>query len=166
MKTLIITLILVSISCAGTILAQPNTAVAPSGAQPAAAATDSTNAAPAADLEAPVIEKPAQRATGEVVPFISLGGDFPVMEAITNLAQQAGINYVLAPEMITNDVPVEVLRQPVGALRFENVTYRKALETHLAQKGLALGTRPDTHAVLLSFADDDHAPLEPEAGSI
>src|SRR3954471_14337428 len=155
MKTIIRTLVLVSICCAGKILAQTNTAVAPSGTDSAAAQTSKAAAAPAnaAPLETPAIQKPASKGTGEVVPFISLSGDLPVMEAVTNLAQQAGVNYVLAPEMITNDVPVDVLRQPVGAVRFENVTYRKALDTLLNQKGLALGTRAGTNAVLLAFKD-------------
>jgi hypothetical protein len=171
MKTIIRTLVLVSIACAGNILAQPNTAVAPSGTDSAAAQSTQAAAAPAnavpAQLETPVIEKPASAKTsGEVVPFITLSGEFPVMEAITNLAQQAGINYVLAPEMITNDVPVDVLRQPVGAVRFENVTYRKALDTLLAQKGLALGTRAGTNAVLLAFKDSHLTPIEPEGGDL
>src|SRR5436190_1860268 len=143
MKTIIRTLVLVGMCCAGKLPAQTNTAVAPSGTDSAAAQTNQAAAAPAnaaPQSEAP-IQKPAGKGSGEVVPFISLGGDFPVMEAITNLAQQAGVNYVLAPEMITNDVPVDVLRLPVGAVRFENVTYRKALDTLLSQKGLALGRR-------------------------
>ncbi len=168
MKTIIRTLVLVSICCAGKILAQTNTAVAPSGTDSAAAQTSKAAAAPAnaAPLETPAIQKPASKGTGEVVPFISLSGDLPVMEAVTNLAQQAGVNYVLAPEMITNDVPVDVLRQPVGAVRFENVTYRKALDTLLNQKGLALGTRSETNVVLLAFKDSKLTPLEPEGGDL
>jgi len=89
-----------------------------------------------------------------------------VMEAVTNLAQQAGVNYTLAPEMITNDVPVDVLRQPVGAVRFENITYRKALDTLLSQKGLALGTRAGSNGVLLASKDAKLTPLEPEGGDL
>jgi len=171
MKTIIRTLVLVSIGCAGTILAQTNTAVAPSGTDSAAAPTNQAAAATAnaaTQLESAQLQRPASsgKASGEVVPFISLGGDFPVMEAITNLAQQAGINYQLAPEMMTNDVPVDVLRQPVGAVRFENVTYRKALETLLSQKGLALGRRGNDNTILLAYKDSKLTPIEPEGGDL
>jgi Flp pilus assembly secretin CpaC len=130
-----------------------------------AAAAPATQAA-APELEPPLIQKPAAKTAGEVVPFISLGGDFPVMEAITNLAQQAGISYQLAPEMLTNDVPVEVLREPIGSTHFENITYRKALDTLLAQKGLVIGTRPGTAGYLLGFKDSKLTPIEPEGGDL
>ena len=47
MKTIIRTLVLVSIACAGNILAQTNTAVAPSGTDSAAAPSNQAAAAPA-----------------------------------------------------------------------------------------------------------------------
>jgi type II secretory pathway component GspD/PulD (secretin) len=169
MKTIIKSLVLSSICCAGTLLAQNNQVVAqtnePAPANAVQAAATPTNAA-APELDAPLVQKPAPRTASEVVPFISLGGDFPLMEAITNLAQQAGISYELAPEMMTNDVPVDVLRQPIGATRFENVTYRKALETLLNQKGLVLGKRAGSDALLLGFKDSQLVPMEPEGGDL
>lgn len=117
-------------------------------------------------IDAP-IEKPAPRAPGEVVPLISLGADFPLIDAVTNLAQQAGITYSIAPELLNDSgAPVDALLQPVGSVRFENTTYRSALDTLLAQKGFVLGTRAGSPAVLLARRDASIVPLEKEGGDL
>lgn len=88
------------------------------------------------------------------------------MEAVTNLAQQAGITYTLSPEVVsTNGLPVGVLTQAVGNVRFENVTARQALDTLLSQKGLVLGTRAGSKAPLLGTRDSNLVALE-EGGDL
>lgn len=88
------------------------------------------------------------------------------MDAVSSLAQQAGIVYVIAPELVTNGLPAPILRQPVGAVRFENVTARHALDQLLAQKGLVLGTRAGSSTILLGAKDSKLSPIEPEGGDL
>src|SRR5688572_22388467 len=96
MKTKAIMLVLASLGWAASLSAQA----------PATPPAASPQAAPAAaqELEPPLVQKPDTAAQGpEVVPLISFDAQFPVMEAVTNLAQQAGITYSLAPELISPD---------------------------------------------------------------
>ncbi|MGZ8898658.1 MAG: type II secretion system protein GspD [Limisphaerales bacterium] len=89
------------------------------------------------------------------------------MEAVTNLAQQAGISYSLAPEILSQDGSAAgVLTQAVGTVRYENVTARQALESLLTEKGLVLGTRPGSRAVVLGTRDSNLVALEPEGGDL
>jgi Flp pilus assembly secretin CpaC len=154
-------LVLASLSWAASLSAQapaaPATAVAPAAA-PAAAQ----------ELEPPLLQKPDSGAKSpEVVPLISFDAEFPVAEAVTNLAQQAGIAYTLAPEVLSKSGVVSgVLTQAVGTVRYENVTARQALETLLSEKGLVLGTRPGSRAAILGTRDSNLLPLEPEGGDL
>jgi hypothetical protein len=89
------------------------------------------------------------------------------MEAVTNLAQQAGITYSFAPEVLnTNGTPAGVLTQAVGSVRFENVTARQALDALLTQKGLVLGTRRGGTEALLGTRDSNLVPLAVEGGDL
>jgi Flp pilus assembly secretin CpaC len=102
-----------------------------------------------------------------VVPLISFDPQFPVLEAVTNLAKQAGITYSLAPEVVAESgSPSGVLTQAVGTVRYENVTARQALESLLSEKGLVLGTRPGSRAAVLGTRDSNLVPLEPEGGDL
>jgi len=161
MKTKAIMLVLASLGWAASLSAQ-----APATPPPAAA----PQAAPAAaqELEPPLVQKPDTAAQGpEVVPLISFDAQFPVMEAVTNLAQQAGIAYSLAPELISPDGSATgVLTQAVGVVRYENVTARQALESLLSEKGLVLGTRPNSRAAVLGTRESNLVPLEPEGGDL
>ena len=154
-------LVLASLSWAASLSAQapaaPATTVAPAAA-PAAAQ----------ELEPPLLQKPDSGAKSpEVVPLISFDAEFPVAEAVTNLAQQAGIAYTLAPEVLSKSGVVSgVLTQAVGTVRYENVTARQALETLLSEKGLVLGTRPGSRAAILGTRDSNLLPLEPEGGDL
>lgn len=164
MKTKAIMLVLASLSWAASLSAQAPTtppASTPAAAEPAAAA-------PAEELEPPLIQKPGtQAAAPEVLPLISFDAEYPVMEAVTNLAQQAGINYTLAPEVLsTNGLALGVLTQAVGNVRFENVTARQALDTLLSQKGLVLGTRTGSRAALLGTRESNLVALEAEGGDL
>jgi len=130
-----------------------------------AAAPGGTNqAAPTApaDAERPLIQKPAP----EVLPLISFDAEYPVMEAVTNLAQQAGIAYTLAPEMVTNSSYAAMITQSVGVVRFENVTARQALDSLLSQKGLVLGTRTGAESALLGARESGLTPIEREGGDL
>ena len=137
-------------------------------ATPSPAVAPQAQAAPAAELEPPLVQNPSTTAQApEVVPLISFDAEFPVMEAVTNLAQQAGISYSLAPELVSQDgSAAEVLTQPVGNVRYENVTARQALESLLSEKGLVLGTRPGSRAPVLGTRDSNLVPLEPEGGDL
>jgi Flp pilus assembly secretin CpaC len=100
------------------------------------------------------------------MPLISFDPEYPVIGAVTNLAQQAGISFSIDPDLITNGVPTTVLTQPVGPVRFENVTARKALESLLARKGLMLGTEPGGSNIILAAKGAKLAPIEPEGGDL
>ena len=153
------------------VLASLGWAASLSAQAPAAPAAPAAQAAPAAaqqELEPPLVQKPDTTPAGpEVVPLISFDPGFPVLEAVTNLAQQAGIAYSLAPEVVAeNGSPAGVLTQAVGTVRYENVTARQALETLLSEKGLVLGTRPGSRAAVLGTRDSNLVPLEPEGGDL
>ena len=154
MKTKIISSLMLILCCAKSVIAQnePPTTNAPSAAPGAAAVSE----APADALSA----------GGEVVPLISLHSEFPLIDAITNLAQQAGIEFQVAPELLTNGVPVPALREPVGMVQYEDVTYRTALDRLLAEKNLVLGTRPGTETLLLGTPESELTPIAPEGGDL
>jgi Flp pilus assembly secretin CpaC len=126
---------------------------------------------PAAELQPALIdeaplERPRRLTEPEVVPLISFDADFPLIDVLNNLAQQSGINFTIAPELITNGAPVELLRQPVGSVQFENVTARQALDNLLARKNLMLGTLPGGSMVYLGTLDSGMTPLEREGGDL
>lgn len=154
MKTKIISSLMLILCCAKSVIAQnePPTTNAPSAAPGAAAVSE----APADALSA----------GGEVVPLISLHSEFPLIDAITNLAQQAGIDFQVAPELLTNGVPVPALREPVGMVQYEDVTYRTALDRLLAEKNLVLGTRPGAETLLLGTPESELTPIAPEGGDL
>lgn len=125
-----------------------------------AAALSAQPASPSAELQ-PALVGQAQAAQaaaapaaadpgGDVLPFVALDADFPLFEALNNVAQNAGVSFTLAPELIgPNNTPADILRQPMGAFRVENVTARQALERLVNQKGLVLGTKPGSASVFL-----------------
>ena len=157
-------LVLASLGWAASLSAQaPAAPAAPAAAPQAAPATAAQQ-----ELEPPLVQKPDTAPAGpEVVPLISFDPQFPVLEAVTNLAQQAGIAYSLAPEVVAeNGSPSGVLTQAVGTVRYENVTARQALESLLTEKGLVIGTRPGSRAAVLGTRDSNLVPLEPEGGDL
>jgi general secretion pathway protein D len=169
MKTKAIMLVVAGLGWVASLAAQAQT---PPSATSKAVANSATNLAapaaarPAEELEPPLIQKPAT-ATAEIMPLISFDAEYPVMEAVTNLAQQAGISYSFAPEVLnTNGAPAGVLTQAVGSVRFENVTARQALEGLLTQKGLVLGTRRGGTEAVLGTRESNLVPLEGEGGDL
>jgi Flp pilus assembly secretin CpaC len=177
MKTKAIILVLAGLSWVGSLAAQAptpppfaQTPQQPPAQAPAAAPVTSAAqpaAAPAQELEPPLIQKPGAAAAPEIMPLISFDAEYPVMEAVTNLAQQAGITYSFAPEVLnTNGAPAGILTQAVGAVRFENVTARQALDALLTQKSLVLGTRRGGNDVFLGTRESNLVPLEAEGGDL
>jgi hypothetical protein len=160
MKTKTMMLVLACLGWAASVLAQ-----APTNPPPTAA--PATELQPALVDQAPIQRPQRSAPASDVVPLITLDSEFPVIDAITNLAQQAGLSFTIAPELIgPNNAPAEVLRQPVGTARFENVSPRQALETLVSQKGLVLGTRPGSATVYLGTRDSGLTPLAVETGDL
>ena len=149
---------------AGLSWAAPLSAQAPAPANAAPAVPPR----PAEELEPPLLQKPdATPVAAEVMPLISFDAEYPVMEAVTNLAAQAEITYSLSPEVLnTNGAPSGVLTQAVGNVRYENVTARQALDLLLSQKGLVLGRREGGSDILLGTRESNLIPLEPEGGDL
>ncbi len=170
MRTNVLSLAFACLGMALSLYAQPNVTLAETaldGPRLAAAGGPArATLAPAADLDHGGAEKPRSSGAAEVLPSISFAAEYPLSDAITNLAQQAGVSYVLAPELTTNNAPVAQLRQPVGIVRFENLTARQALDSLLAQKGLVLGTRPGAAMVFLGTTDSRLTPLPAEPGDL
>src|SRR5688572_29213582 len=178
MKTKAIMLVVAGLSWVASQAAQsptppPFAQTAPVSNQRAAAAVAPTNVTtqpapkPAEELEPPLIQKPGATAALEIMPLISFDAEYPLMEAVTNLAQQAGISYSFAPELLnTNGSPAGVLTQAVGQVRYENVTARQALDVLLTQKGLVLGTRRGGTDAFLGTRDSNLVPLEVEGGDL
>src|SRR5262245_56111735 len=176
MRTKVFSLLLACLGVAIPLHAQQNAAsttnvpaAAPSAATnpvTAAAATLEAAGAPAG-AERP-IEKPRTIATSaaEILPLISFAAEYPLIDAITNLAQQANLNFSVAPELLTNGAPANVLKQPVGIVRFENLTARQALDSLLSQKALVMGTRADLSGTLLGTLDSNLRPLPADAGDL
>ena len=137
-------------------------------AQAPAAAPAAAN--PASELQPALVEEPERprpAAAPEVVPLISFDADYPLIDAINNLAENAGISFKLAPDLIgPNSEPVSRLKQGVGAVRLENVTPRQALDNLLAQHNLVMGTSPGWSTVFLGTPDSGLTPLEPEGGDL
>src|SRR5580765_3524421 len=171
MRTKVLSLLLACLSAALPLGAQPGASngAAPAGSSSTEAATNGPAAnAPSSELDRPLVEKPrsAASSSSEILPLISFAAEYPLADAITNLAQQAGLNFALAPDVATNSATVTMLHQPVGIVRFENLTARQALDSLLAQKGLVLGTRPETAGTLLGTLDSKLAPVSADEADL
>ena len=169
MRTKVFSLLLACLATALPLSAQPGVSNGGAPTNSSSAVTNGPAApAPAADALDRPIEKPRATASSqsEILPLISFAAEYPLADAITNLAQQAGLTFALAPEMATNNATVSMLHQPVGIVRFENLTARQSLDSLLAQKGLVLGTRPETAGTLLGTLDSKLAPVSADAADL
>jgi hypothetical protein len=97
---------------------------------------------------------------------VSFDSEFPLLAAVTNLADQASIKFVLAPELMTNGVPIEALNRPVGVVRYENVTARQALDTLLSQNNLVIGRREGFPGTIVAPKDSNVVPLPVEGNDL
>ena len=154
MKTKIISSVLLMLCCAKGVVAQTNDA-------------GLNNSSAASLAPAQVVGSGfAESADSEVVPLISLHSEFPLIDAIANLAQQAGVEFQLAPELQTNGAPVSRLQEPVGMVRYENVTYREALDALIEEKDLVLGTAAGSNTLVLGTPESDLQPIPMEGGDL
>jgi len=122
---------------------QPTNAPAAPAAAPDAQPGSLTNAPVAAPTNAPTVVEPINSAVlpsaalstnstaaalelartnnaSEVVPLIVID-DVPLIDAVKNLARQAGLNYIPDPKLLS------VSNQPNVTLRLENITAQDAL---------------------------------------
>lgn len=172
MRTIAFSFLLACLSSALPLRAQSGAADAGAPAASTSTSTSSGTAAPTAtvapDPEQPNVQKPRPTAAAqaEVLPLISFAAEYPLADAITNLAQQAGLSFALAPDVATNSATMNLLRHPVGAVRFENLTARQALDSLLAQKGLVMGTRGDAQGTLLGTIDSKLTPVSADAADL
>src|SRR5204862_1601223 len=90
----------------------PAPAVLESPVSPVGTLTNSTSSA--------LLEISKTNAANEVVPLIVID-DVPLLDAVKNLARQAGLNYLPDPKLST------VTNQPNVSMRLENVSAQDAL---------------------------------------
>ncbi|HTD65972.1 MAG TPA: secretin N-terminal domain-containing protein [Candidatus Limnocylindria bacterium] len=103
----------------------PASPAAPTNAAPAApantpAADPVPALAPAAPAEVAPVSVSTTGVTNELVPLIVID-DVPLIDAVKNLARQAGLNYLPDPKLST------ITNQPNVTLRLENVSANDAL---------------------------------------
>src|SRR5436189_36261 len=123
MKAKLATLTLVGLVACRLALAQTNTVAA----QPASAETTPAQANTAAAQPASAETTPAPAQPGAVIPLIQFQ-DVPITTAIENLARQAGINYILDPNVGFGqpDDKGVVRAQPNISIRWESLTAEQA----------------------------------------
>jgi len=117
---------------------------APAATEPAAAVIETpiTNAL-AADLPAEtktvVVTDASTSQASAVIPLIVID-DTPLLDAIRNLARQAGINLIIDPKVAYGQPdpakPGAVIPQPSVSIRWENITAEQALNALLNNYGL------------------------------
>ena len=141
---------------AETTLAQANTVAA----QPASAETTPAQANTTAAQPASAETTPAPAQPGAVIPLIQFQ-DVPITTAIENLARQAGINYILDPNVGYGqpDDKGVVRAQPNISLRWENLTAEQALNALLNNYGLQLAE--DNKTKIARVTKKDPAAPEP-----
>jgi type II secretory pathway component GspD/PulD (secretin) len=129
--------------------APANTAPAP-GTAPAAPEAEPRTAPvqPASTLSTNVNALEAARATAanEVVPLIVID-DVPLLDAVKNLARQAGLNYLPDPKLAT------VTNQPNVTMRLENVSAQDALLAVLETYNLQIVHDPRIKVARITVKD-------------
>jgi type II secretory pathway component GspD/PulD (secretin) len=100
--------------------AVPAVPAVPTNTPPAVLTPPSTGVLPASGLTNSPGTDIARAGTNEVVPLIVID-DVPLIDAVKNLARQAGLNYLPDPKLST------VTNQPNVSMRLENVSAQDAL---------------------------------------
>lgn len=125
------------------------TSAAPAAATPAAEAQP----APAAPAEAPAAAAPT---ASSVIPLIVID-DTPLLDAIRNLARQAGINLMIDPRVAYGQPdpakPGAVTAQPSVSIRWENITAEQALNALLSNYGLQAVEDPKVKITRVTIKD-------------
>jgi type II secretory pathway component GspD/PulD (secretin) len=131
----------------------PSDAVQPS----AAAEARETPASETSAARGSVKLAPAQ--PGAIIPLIVME-DVPLTEAIRNLARQAGLNYMLDPQLAIGQTGPDGKRlpQPSVSIRWENVTAEQALAALLGNHSLQLVEDPKSKIARIVTKD----PATPE----
>lgn len=135
-------------------------------------AQDAAPAAPAAEsptTNAPAVEAPAETKTvvvteapaatsqaNAVIPLIVID-DTPLLDAIRNLARQAGINLMIDPRVAYGQPdpakPGAVVAQPSVSIRWENITAEQALNALLNNYGLQAVEDPKVKITRVTVKD-------------
>ncbi|HNQ71975.1 MAG TPA: hypothetical protein PKN95_00025 [Verrucomicrobiota bacterium] len=118
-------------------------------------------AAPATPDTPPAASTPEVTPTGSaVIPLIQFQ-DVPLTTAIDNLARQAGINYILDPQVGYGqpDERGQIKAQPNISIRWENLTAEQALNALITTYGLQLVS--DTKTGISRVTIKDPAAAEP-----
>ena len=118
-------------------------------------------AAPAAETPAPsAAEAPGAATTssaaqpGTVIPLIVMD-DVPLIDAVRNLARQAGINYMLDPKIGFGQAGPDgkTTAQPSVSIRWENITAEQALTAMLNNYALQLVEDPKSKIARITTKD-------------
>ena len=129
---------------------------AKAAAQPAAPSASAANAgAPATAAEAPAAASANSAAQpGTVIPLIVMD-DVPLIDAVRNLARQAGINYMLDPKIGFGQAGPDgkTTAQPSVSIRWENITAEQALTAMLNNYALQLVEDPKSKIARITTKD-------------
>jgi len=119
------------------------------------AATPPAADAPAAAPETPAVAAEAPQASS-VIPLIVID-DTPLLDAIRNLARQAGINLMIDPKVAYGQPdpakPGSVVAQPNVSIRWENITAEQALNALLNNYGLQAVEDPKVKITRVTVKD-------------
>jgi type II secretory pathway component GspD/PulD (secretin) len=124
---------------------------APATAGSATNAVTATTAA-AATTNAPAAEQPTGSA---IIPLIVID-DTPLLDAIRNLARQAGINLMIDPRVAYGQVDPATGKptaQPTVSIRWENITADQALHALLNNYGLQAVEEPKVKITRITVKD-------------
>jgi type II secretory pathway component GspD/PulD (secretin) len=101
----------------------------------------------------PFAHSQPDRAKGTVIPLIVMN-DVPLLDAIQNLARQAGINYIIDPRVLTN------YSQTVS-VRLENKSAEQALNMVLTNHDLSMINNPATTVTRIAHQKQNVKPVDP-----
>jgi type II secretory pathway component GspD/PulD (secretin) len=122
--------------------------VAPPTNAPAADELKSSPVQPASSLatNTALLEVSKTNAAAELVPLIVID-DVPLIDAVKNLARQAGLNYMPDPKLLT------ITNQPNVSMRLENVTAQDALMAVLETYNLQIIHDPRIKVARITVKD-------------
>jgi hypothetical protein len=107
-------------------------------------------------------EETYSNSASPLIPLIEFQ-EVPITVGLENLAQQAGLNYLLDPRIGYNqpDRFGRIRPEPIVSLRWENVTAEHAFITLCRNYGLTIASDTNTHVVLIRAWNHDVNYVEP-----
>jgi len=126
--------------------APQNPTNAPPAAQPAEVKTAPVQPASAIPTNIAILDVSRTNAAAELVPLIVID-DVPLIDAVKNLARQAGLNYLPDPKLQT------ITNQPNVTMRLENVTAQDALMAVLETYNLQIVHDPRIKVARITVKD-------------